>query len=72
MNLAQYMLPAHAAAFLTAIPYTVGIIITSFVTKRALRKSTSGDAKEQTWHKFQIALAVLTSLYCRRTRVHPT
>lgn len=48
MNLAQYMLPAHAAAFLTAIPYTAGIIITSFVTKRALRKSASGDAKEQT------------------------
>lgn len=63
MNLAQYMLPAHAAAFLTAIPYTAGIIITSFVAKRALRKSTSGDGKERIWHKFQIALAVLTSLY---------
>lgn len=63
MNLAQYMLPAHAAVFLTTIPYAVAIIIAALTSKRALRKSTSGDGKERIWHKLKVALAVLTSLY---------
>lgn len=63
MNLTHYMLPAHATVFLATIPYGVGIIIASYVAKRAFRKSASVDAQEKVWHKLKVALAVLTALY---------
>lgn len=63
MNLAQYMLPAHAAVFLTTIPYTAGIVIATLTTKRALRKNATVDDKDRIWHKLKVTLAVLTSLW---------
>lgn len=46
MNLTHYMLPAHATTFLATIPYALGIIIASYVAKRAFRKSTTIDEKD--------------------------
>lgn len=63
MNLTHYMLPAHATVFLATIPYVLGIIIASYVAKRAFRKSANVDAQEKVWHKLKVALAVLTALY---------
>lgn len=63
MSLAHYMLPAHATVFLATIPYVAGIIIASYVGKRALRKSANPDVQEKVWHKLKVALAVLTALY---------
>lgn len=63
MNLTHYMLPAHATVFLATIPYVLGIIITSYAGKRALRKSANVDAQEKVWHKLKVTLAVLTALY---------
>lgn len=63
MNLTHYMLPAHATVFLATIPYVLGIIITSYAGKRALRKSANPDVQEKVWHKLKVTLAVLTALY---------
>lgn len=63
MNLTHYMLPAHATVLLATIPYIAGIIITSYVSKRAFRKSAIVDTQEKVWHKLKVALATLTALY---------
>lgn len=63
MNLTHYMLPAHATVFLATVPYVAGIIIASYIAKRAFRKSATVDAQEKVWHKLKVALAVLTALY---------
>lgn len=63
MNLTHYMLPAHATVFLATIPYVLGIIIASYVAKRAFRKSANPDVQEKVWHKLKVTLAVLTALY---------
>lgn len=63
MNLTHYMLPAHATTFLATIPYVIGIIIASYVAKRAFRKSTTVDDKDNIWRKLKVALVTLTALY---------
>lgn len=63
MNLTHYMLPAHATVFLATIPYVLGIIVASYVAKRAFRKSTTTDDKDSVWRKLKTALVTLTVLY---------
>lgn len=63
MNLTHYMLPSHATVFLATIPYVLGIIIASYVAKRAFRKSTTVDDKDSIWRKLKTALVALTALY---------
>ena len=53
MNLTHYMLPAHATTFLATIPYVAGIIIASYIAKRAFRKSTTTDEKDSIWRKLK-------------------
>lgn len=63
MSLTHYMLPAHATTFLATIPYVVGIIIASYVAKRAFRKSTTSNEKDSIWRKLKTVLVTLTALY---------